>query len=329
MNKIIISKNSNTINDFHKIIAKRAQLYSVSEAETVIEFLNRDDIKRFDLILIAGNDKVKAVEDIRAKLPNANIILINDQDEIITEADVIKIVDLPITEEKIIEILEESTFIIENNPSENVIISCFESLTFKNNINSEVPIEIKWRTMKAKELFSFLLMNSNAFQSKKVIQDMFWSDLNEKSVTQQLYSTIYEIRKTIDKNNIPVEIINSADKYMMKIENAWVDYKEFEGKLKQIDDITERNFKNVRDILDLYTGHLFEAEEYDWAFNKREELRFLWIIYMEKLREFYVEKGKINEAIMLNLKMNQFLPNNQLVKDNLNELYSLIGEPGI
>ncbi len=310
-------------------MAKRAHLYSINEAETVDEFLQRDDIKRYDLILIAGNDKLKAIDDIRAELPKANIILINDEEEIVTEADVIKIVNLPITEQEFIEVFEESTFIIENNPSENVVISGFTSLSFKKNINSRVPIEIKWRTMKAKELFSFLLMNSNQFLSKKTIQDMFWSDLSEKSVTQQLYSTVYEIRKTIENNNIPVEIVNSADKYMLKKEDAWVDYQVFEAQLKQINDVTEKNWTNVRDILDLYTGHLFEAEEYDWAFNKREELRFLWIIYMEKLRDFYVDNEKINEAIMLNLKMRQNLPNNKLVKENLNELYSLIGEPGI
>src|SRR5690625_1359335 len=82
VNKMIISKSLNTSNKLHHMIAKHAYLYSVNETETVQEFLVRDDIKRYDLIIIAGNDKLKAVEDIKNKLPKANIILINDQEEI-------------------------------------------------------------------------------------------------------------------------------------------------------------------------------------------------------------------------------------------------------
>src|SRR5690625_6601409 len=95
MNKIIISNSSYTINRFYKLMAKRAHLYTLSEAETTEEFLLRDDIKRFDVILIAGNDKVQAVDAIKAKLPIANIILIKDQEVVNKVTDVIDIVNAP------------------------------------------------------------------------------------------------------------------------------------------------------------------------------------------------------------------------------------------
>src|SRR5699024_261044 len=257
MNKIIISNSSYTINRFYKLMAKRAHLYTLSEAETTEEFLLRDDIKRFDVILIAGNDKLQAVDAIKAKLPKANIILINDQEEVIEEADVIDIVTAPMSEEKFLEVFKEAEVLIDRNPSENVIITGFKSLSFKYNLSSQAligvnwrtdkkkkllmyintsenviitgfkslsfkynlssqaPIGVNWRTAKAKELFAYLLVNCNEFQSKRTIGNMFWSELSEKSVTQQLYSTIYEIRKTIENYHIPVEIINSEDTYML------------------------------------------------------------------------------------------------------------------
>jgi len=329
MNKIIISNSSYTINRFYKLMAKRAHLYTLSEAATTEEFLMRDDIKRFDVILIAGNDKLQAVETIKAKLPKANIILINDQEEVIEEADVIDIVTAPVSEAKFLEVFKEAEVLINRNPSENVIITGFKSLSFKNNLSSEAPINVNWRTAKAKELFAYLLVNCNEFQSKRTIGNMFWSDLSEKSVTQQLYSTIYEIRKTIENYHIPVEIINSEDTYMLVKENAWIDFQVFEQQLNTITEVTEKNYQQVEDILNLYTGHLFEQEGYEWAINKKEKLKFLWIIYMEKLSDFYVERGQIHEAIMHNLRLRQNLPNNTLVKENLNKLYEMIGEPGI
>src|SRR5690625_1130771 len=116
MNKIIISNRSYTINRFYKLMAKRAHLYTLSKAATT-EFLMRDDIKRFDVILIAGNDKLQAVETIKAKLPKANIILINDQEEVIEEADVIDIVTAPVSEAKFLEVFKEAEVLINRNPS--------------------------------------------------------------------------------------------------------------------------------------------------------------------------------------------------------------------
>src|SRR5699024_3962104 len=153
MNKIIISNSSYTINLFYKLMAKRAHLYTLSEAETTEEFLMRDDIKRFDLILIPGNDKLQPVKAIQAKLPKANIILINDEEEVIEEADVIDIVTAPVSEEQFLEVFREAEVVIDRNPSENVIITGFKSLSFKYNLSSQAPIGVNWRTAKVKELF--------------------------------------------------------------------------------------------------------------------------------------------------------------------------------
>src|SRR5699024_12304743 len=132
---IIISNSSYTINRFYKLMAKRAHLYTLSEAETTEEFLMRDDIKRFDLILIAGNDKLQAVDAIKAKLPKANIILINDQEEGIEEADVSDIVTAPMREVKFLEVFREAEVLIDRNRSENVIITGLQSLSFTYHLS--------------------------------------------------------------------------------------------------------------------------------------------------------------------------------------------------
>lgn len=328
MRIITITEDFEIVNENKQLISDYAHMYTSYIAQNVSEFFDRDDIHRFDIIFIGQTDQVDAIEQIKAKLPEVSIILIN-KGEIVNHDSVFMNIDSPLDQKEYMRICKEVEASIENKPHGNVIVECFKSLIFKKHINAKAPIEVKWRTMKAKELFSYLLISSNEFQSKKTIQDMFWSDLTEKSVTQQLYSTVYEIRKTIDKHHIPVEIVNSGDKYMLKTEKLWIDYQVFEEQLKLIDEVTKENSGQLESILDLYTGHLFEIEDYEWAFNKSEELRFLWIIHMERLRDFHVENGSINEAIILNLKMREFFPNNTLVEDNLNELYTLIGEPRI
>src|SRR5699024_5877897 len=148
------------------------------------------DSKRFELMLIAGTDKLQGAEAIKGKLPKANTILIDEQEEGSEEADVTEIVTAAGGEEKFLEVLKEAEVSIDRNPSENVSITGFKSLSFKYNLSSQAPIGVNWRTAKAKELFAYLLVNCNEFQSKRTIGNMFWSELSEKSVTQQLYSTI-------------------------------------------------------------------------------------------------------------------------------------------
>src|SRR5699024_11907828 len=130
VNKMIISKSLNTSNKLHHMIAKHAYLYSVNETETVQEFLVRDDIKRYDLIIIAGNDKLKAVEDIKNKLPKANIILINDKEEIVKEADVIKILIVTFSETVFLVIIVELKLIIELIHIDNTLFLYFTLIIF-------------------------------------------------------------------------------------------------------------------------------------------------------------------------------------------------------
>src|SRR5699024_1669206 len=328
MKIMLISENVDFMDDNAKFISEYAHQFTTYITKNADDFLKREDSKRFDMIFVRDTDKQDAIEKIKEKLPNSIIIVINNGENY-THPDAFATLHSPLKYEELKKVCNEANHKLINHPSENVIDECFKSLTFKSHIQAKVPIEVRWRTMKAKELFTYLLVHKNDFQSKKTIQDMFWKELSEKSVTQQLYSTVYEIRKTIEKYNIPVEIVNAGDKYMMKSESLWVDYQMFEKQLKEIEQVTEENYERLMTILNMYTGHLLEIEEYSWTVNKREELRFLWLIYMEKLRDYYIEGDNINEAIILNLKMRELLPHNKMVENNLNKLYERIGEPSL
>src|SRR5699024_10940505 len=108
-------------------------------------------------------------------------------------------------------------------------------------------------------------------QSKRTIGNMVWSELSEKRVTQQLYSTIYEIRITIENYHIHVEIINSEDTNMLVKENAWIDFQVFEQQLNTITEVTEENERQVDNIINLYKEQLFEQESYEWSIKKKEK----------------------------------------------------------
>src|SRR5690625_296749 len=108
MNKIIISNSSYTINRFYKLMAKRAHLYTVSEDATAEEFVVGDCSKLFGGILIAGNEELQAVEGIKGELRKANIILINNEEAVIGEAEVIDSVSAPVRGGESLEVFQEA-----------------------------------------------------------------------------------------------------------------------------------------------------------------------------------------------------------------------------
>lgn len=329
MNIMVISKDNDKFNEFNNMATSLDSLFTLTRKYTVDEYLDSDGYKRYDGIFIIDGDVIQLAEQLKSGHPQANIILISKKPESCPEINMVDCIERPLTKDKLIHAAHNLKHALKSNPSENVVISGFKSLIFKRHLHSDDPLEIKWRTSRTKELFAFLLVNANEFQSKVQIQQSFWPDLNENNVNQQLYSTIYEIRKVLEKNNIPLEIISESNKYMLKNESVSVDYQVFQDELNKVDKIDDDNHERLKRLLKLYKGHLLADEDYKWIVNKRDKLKFHWLMYMQKLNDYYVENDRLSEAIMVNLQVREYMPNNKKIIENLNKLYTEIGEPVI
>ncbi|GEN30152.1 two-component SAPR family response regulator [Cerasibacillus quisquiliarum] len=204
------------------------------------------------------------------------------------------------------------------------IICCFKALKFKQSLKS-IQINVNWRTAKARELFAFLLHNRNETVRKDVIIDLLWPETDVKNALTQLYSTIYQIRKTLNQIKFPIEIISNNNQYRINMNGIKTDVDLLELGLKDFD-IENGDLHLYKRLLRLYKGDYLEEDSYHWALSEQNRLRVLWTSYLTSLAEYYVEQRNYAEAIMLYLHYQSIVPYNEDVYFKLMQLFDKFGD---
>ena len=104
-------------------------------------------------------------------------------------------------------------------------------------------INLKWRTKKAEEIFHYLIHNKGTDVSREKLMELMWEDNDIDKVTQQLYTAIYQLRKTLSiyKDNFVIK--NSKNGYRLSLHNVKVDIDEFDELIKTDSNLDENLIK--------------------------------------------------------------------------------------
>lgn len=204
-----------------------------------------------------------------------------------------------------------------------IIISSFRNFHIRKN--GKLIRGVKWRTAKAKELFSYLL-HKDHYVSKNELTNLFWKDYNQEKALHNLYCTIYQIKELIKSLNLDIEIINTANGYELYLNNIHHDVKVLENTLEIFTEVTDENYLLINKVLNLYTGDYLQDEDYDWKDNRSEQLRMIYISTVHKMMEYYENNEKYMQAIMLGLKSQKLYPYLQSNYLMLMNLYDKVGD---
>ncbi|MGN7479062.1 response regulator [Solibacillus silvestris] len=188
-----------------------------------------------------------------------------------------------------------------------IIVHVSGELTFE--LSDGTIIRPKWRTVKMKELFLYLLHKRERSILKSELTELLWpSDLTEKSYSR-LYTLIYHIRKTIApyKNNL---IIESTDEgYTLNLKNATIDLIEWETKLDLFPQLHEENIDAFEKVMGLYGGAYLEKYGYIWAEAERHRLEQLYIDRALKIARYYERQKNIQQAVNWYINVCTVYPN--------------------
>ncbi len=213
-----------------------------------------------------------------------------------------------------------------NEDDDQPIVCCFKSLHFKRGVHSKEAIDVQWRTSKARELFAYLIHEREQFVRKDVILDLFWPDADIKSGSAQLYTTIYQIRKTLEKIDFPINITSSVNSYKLELNEVGLDFEIMEKELKEIAFITQDISRKYKKLLELYIGDYFEEDDYLWATSEQNRLRILWVTNLKRLADFYINQNNHSEAILIYLQLQDVQPFNEESYFMLMKLYDKFGD---
>ena len=175
---------------------------------------------------------------------------------------------------------------------------------------------LAWRTQKSKELFAYLWDEKDRPVTKdSIIEDVF-PDREMEKATTLLHTTIYQIRKNLERLGYSNGIIFSDESYQLNIPTT--------GDRDELNKIISQgryNHEDIKAILWMYKGDFLE-EGYLWAIEKQQRYRQIIFAILEKFARDQVEKNRLDLIVKVSLdKAYEMDPLNESIVETMVDYY--------
>lgn len=262
-----------------------------------------------------GMNGVELATRIQESLPKAHIIFVTAFSEYAVKAFDLNAIDYLVKPVRLARLEQAFQRVpsIAAPPSKSarygLKIKTGQRLSFvKTEGQSEMEIPAKWRTSKVRSIFALLLLQHGKPMRKEMLIQQFWPDLSDEKAYIQLYSAIYQIRKTLSALDFDISITTSENSYQLTLNGAALDIDDWEKEIKQLPVLNSETLLLHQKAADSYNGDYLSEENYSWAEAERERLNILWSQHLARLAKFLSDHGKISEAISLYLRIQTASP---------------------
>lgn len=237
---------------------------------------------------VKGTDLAKQLLNIN---PSLYIVFVTAYNEYGAEAFEINAVDYmlkPIKQERLAvavqRIKERQAMEQKMTPGESRYI--IKDLRMLQIYENDIRADVKWRTSKAKELFAYFIHHHHKTILKRDLIELLWSNLFWEKANAQLYSAIYQIRKTLQQIGAPIEIISQEEFYQIDIgHEIQIQSHQFKIAAQRLLNEKEVDREQYFRLLEWYQGDYLAGLGYSWAVKEREELKGLWLELIDRLTE--------------------------------------------
>ncbi|MFC4599151.1 response regulator [Cohnella hongkongensis] len=211
------------------------------------------------------------------------------------------------------------------NESPVAKISCFRRL----NIEYGKSEPFSWRTARAQELFAYMVYKRNQPVRKDILLDLLWPDTEYKKAFTQLYTTVYQIRKSIEAAGLTIRLTNSGSDYYLDLGNNRYDVQEWENGRLLLPDLSPETAAEHLAWLESYEGDYLSETDYVWAEGERKRLRDLWYKHAYALSEMWKTAGCRKETLETYEMMQLRFPFSEEVYFLMMKFYVDNGESGM
>ncbi|WP_058302327.1 response regulator [Gorillibacterium timonense] len=213
-----------------------------------------------------------------------------------------------------------------SKPSPSAVIRCLGPLRVEGEGEGTEPV--RWRTAKGQELFAYLLHNRERFVSKDSLIELLWPDSDLKKAAAQLYTTVYQVRRSLKQANLAVEIRNISrdDGYMLVLNGVPVDAEGWEKELQELGPVDSSNSSRCLDLLNGYEGDYFGSSGYLWAENERQRLSSIWLYKALQLGDYLREQGNAVQTVTVFRRVLELQPYSEEGHLGLLRTYDRMGE---
>ncbi|MDU2243077.1 MAG: response regulator [Paenibacillus sp.] len=297
------------------------QLRKVSQVEILGKFADPFEVKRFVLekdvdvdvdvvfldIHLPEIDGIELAEQLLQDKPRLNVVFVTAYDEYAIKAFELNALDyvmkpvpkerLEITLRRIQERLDERTKQEDLRSEEGKRLNIRLFRQFRIESSNREPLQVRWRTTKAQELFLYLLQHRGQLVRKSVLVDLLWPEYEPARAYSQLYTAVYHIRKTLEPYSGIMHINSATDGYVLQLANAELDVEAWDRFVQSGTPLDEGTVADFEEALDLYQGDYLQDDEYWWAESERYRLKSSWLRIASQLAEWHAAHGNPERAI--------------------------------
>ncbi|PYI54041.1 hypothetical protein DLM86_15980 [Paenibacillus flagellatus] len=300
------------------------------DAEEALEAACTDppDVIFFDIDM-PGISGIEAAERLSERLPATDVVFVTAYEEYAIKAFELNAVDYilkPVEEKRLACTIARLRSSREHKPAvphhRPAMIRCFQLL----EVDVDKPETIPWRTTKAQELFAFLIHYRDQPVRKDVLLDLLWPDVDMKKGYAQLYTAIYQIRKTVDALGIGLRIVNHEKGYRLELNDVRLDIEEWERSVMEANDIGPDNLEHHLALLDMYRGDYLADYDYLWAEGERQRLKTIWLRHAMAVAEWLDRTDKDKELFALYFRALRMFPYSEEVHFALLKLHAKQGD---
>ncbi len=280
-----------------------------SDPAAALDFIqqNQADIAFLDIEMpkISGIELADRLMDIQS---NINIVFVTAYSEYAVEAFRCHALDYllkPVEKERLqmsISRLSDSPAIAEA-ASHNVTVNCFGRLSVA--IDGQA---LKFRTSKAEELFAYLVDNNGQPVHRNHIMDAFWDDYDGDRALILFNTTLHYLKKAFMQYGVKLDVIHHRGSYSLNMAGIECDAVLFGDKAARIKKIANSNTAECENTLKLYAGGYLEQNDYNWAHQKRMDIRNQYVQLALMLAKHNIENGSSQRALDILTKGIKFAP---------------------
>lgn len=182
-----------------------------------------------------------------------------------------------------------------------------------------------WKTLKASELFAYLVYHHDKTVNKQTLIDLLWPDHDIERSTTQLHTAIYQIRKIIKEAGLfDLELKYKDGGYSFVLGKLKLDVEEWETQVHQAPAVTPDTLEQHLSIMALYRGDFLEEHRYIWTEFEQERIRLIWLNHIKQIAECYSSLEQYVKAIFLYQKIVERLPYVEDGYFGLMKIYSIL-----
>lgn len=180
---------------------------------------------------------------------------------------------------------------LKNNKSNR--INTFGEFAVFSNATGE---KIQWATAKSKELFGYFILQRGKEVDKWQLCDILFPEASTKNAEHSLHSTISRTKAALKKAGIDNIITCIKGKYQLDMTYFTCDMWEWKEFMEKNPIVTTESISNYERIIELYTGELFEIENYLWGISEKERFNKEYLNSLKKVASYFIKQENYNKA---------------------------------